>query len=93
MQACGDLAVCNKTELVLLADASNSEDLNCQLCEYVMSMVKEQLDDPETEADLLAQAAQVAVLSLAKLQAVASSFHISLNLARQTTTDRSMTVY
>ena len=41
------------------AASKNAGEINCQLCEYVMSMVKEQLDDPETEADLLAQAAQV----------------------------------
>lgn len=62
MQTCGELGVCDKTDLVVQAASTNAAELNCQLCEYVMSMIKEQLDDPETEADLLAQAAQVASL-------------------------------
>ena len=66
------MGVCNKTELVTEAASTNVGELNCQLCDYVMAMVKEQLDDPETEADLLAQAAQVAVWSYAT---TSSSFH------------------
>ena len=58
-QACGDLGLCNKTESVILAAASNSNEINCELCEYLASMVKEQLDDPDTEADILSRVAQV----------------------------------
>ena len=48
---------------MLLASAAESNEVNCQLCEFVMSTVKEQLDDPATEADILDQAAQVQQIS------------------------------
>jgi hypothetical protein len=59
--ACGDLGLCNKTEAVVAATltAQNSNDLNCPLCEYLVAMVKEQLEDKDTETELLAKAAEI----------------------------------
>ena len=60
LQACGDLGLCNKTEAVVVAASAgqNSNDLNCPLCEFLVSMLKEQLEDKDTEVELLAKAAE-----------------------------------
>ena len=61
LQACGDLGLCNKTEAVVVAASAgqNGNDLNCPLCEFLVSMLKEQLEDKDTEVELLAKAAEV----------------------------------
>lgn len=59
MQACGELGLCNQTESVIAAAESSSNEINCELCEYAASIVKEQLEDPETESEILAKFTQV----------------------------------
>jgi len=44
------------------APGRNGNDLNCPLCEYLVAMVKEQLEDKATETELLAKAAEVTIL-------------------------------
>lgn len=55
--------------------SSGADDLNCEICEYVMAMVKEQLEDPQTEADLLQQAEQVSHRSTLHSPPVVSRHH------------------
>jgi hypothetical protein len=44
---------------VLAATGKNGNDVNCPLCEYLVAMLKEQLEDKATETEILARAAEV----------------------------------
>lgn len=45
--------------MVAASAGQNGNDLNCPLCEFLVSMLKEQLEDKDTEVELLAKAAEV----------------------------------
>ena len=59
LQACTDLGLCTKAEALSHSAQTGSNDINCPLCEYLMLMLKEQIADPATEEEIIAQADQV----------------------------------
>ena len=58
-QTCTDLGLCTKAEALSHLAQTGSNDINCPLCEYLMVMLKEQIADPATEEEIIAQANQV----------------------------------
>lgn len=63
MQVCSDLGLCTKAEAVSLTGKTNITDMSCPLCEYLMVTLKEQLDDPATEEEVVEQANAVSKCS------------------------------
>lgn len=61
LQACERLGACSKKEEVfkLLQQRPVGDDVTCPICEYIVIYIKEQLEDPETEEQLVQQATQV----------------------------------
>ena len=61
VQSCERLGACNKQEqaLSVLQHRTIGDPVGCPICEYVVVYIKEQLNDPETEKELIEQATQV----------------------------------
>ena len=70
--------MCNKTETVVVVASAgqNGNDLNCPLCEFLVSMLKEQLEDKDTEVELLAKAAEASQSSLHHLPSPSSCLQL-----------------